>query len=60
MFHNKKIVVVGGGSGIGFGLSGRLLAEGIENVMASGSEDKLQNAKKKLKDAVIMSAIKSR
>lgn len=52
ILDNKRIVIVGGSSGIGLSLSEQLLAEGSEVVIASRSLDKLLTAKKKLNDEV--------
>ena len=52
MLDNKRIVIIGGSSGIGLSLSEHLLAEGSEVVIASRSPEKLLAAKKKLNDEV--------
>jgi len=52
MLDNKRIVIIGGSSGIGLSLSEHLLAEGSDIVIASRSPEKLLAAKKKLNDEV--------
>ena len=44
----KKIIVVGGSSGIGFGVAAAALSEGAEVVIAGRSADKLKTAEKRL------------
>ncbi|RAZ87024.1 short chain dehydrogenase [Mesorhizobium hawassense] len=48
----KKIVVVGGSSGIGFGVAAAALENGSEVVIVGRSEDKLKAAEKRLGGAV--------
>lgn len=48
MLNGKKVVVIGGSSGIGLETAKLALAEGADVVIASRSEEKLQEAKKKL------------
>ncbi|MFF2176138.1 SDR family oxidoreductase [Lysinibacillus sp. NPDC058147] len=48
MLKDKKIVIIGGSSGIGLELAKQLIAQGAEVIIASRSEDKLQNAKEQL------------
>lgn len=52
MLDNKRIVIVGGSSGIGLSLSEHLLVEGSEVIIASRTPEKLLAAKKKLNDEV--------
>ena len=44
----KKIVVVGGSSGIGFGVAAAALEHGADVVIVGRSEDKLRAAEKRL------------
>jgi len=48
MLKDKKIVIIGGSSGIGLESAKQLIAEGAEVIIASRSEDKLRNAKEQL------------
>ncbi|MFJ7914139.1 MULTISPECIES: SDR family oxidoreductase [unclassified Lysinibacillus] len=48
MFKDKKVVIIGGSSGIGLETAKQLIAEGEEVIIASRSEDKLRNAKEQL------------
>ncbi|MCR8995498.1 SDR family oxidoreductase [Brevibacillus laterosporus] len=48
MLKGKKVVVIGGSSGIGLETAKLALAEGADVVIASRSEEKLQKAKTKL------------
>lgn len=48
MLKDKKIVIIGGSSGIGLESAKQLIAQGAEVIIASRSEDKLQNAKEQL------------
>jgi NAD(P)-dependent dehydrogenase (short-subunit alcohol dehydrogenase family) len=50
MLKDKKVVIIGGSSGIGFESAKQVIAQGAEVIIASRSEDKLQNAKEKLGD----------
>ncbi|MFE4132011.1 SDR family oxidoreductase [Peribacillus sp. YIM B13482] len=50
MLKGKKVVIIGGSSGIGFESAKQVIAQGAEVIIASRSEDKLQNAKEKLGD----------
>ncbi|MFE3976762.1 MULTISPECIES: SDR family oxidoreductase [unclassified Peribacillus] len=50
MLKGKKVVIIGGSSGIGFESTKQVIAQGAEVIIASRSEDKLQNAKEKLGD----------
>ncbi|MDW7616579.1 SDR family oxidoreductase [Peribacillus simplex] len=50
MLKDKKVVIIGGSSGIGFESAKQVIAKGAEVIIASRSEDKLQNAKEKLGD----------
>jgi len=50
VLKNKKIVVVGGSSGIGLNLSGHLIDRGAEVTLGSRSPEKLAEAKKILSD----------
>lgn len=52
MLNNKKIIIVGGSSGIGLKVSECLLAEGSKVIIGSRSRDKLLAAKKKLNNQV--------
>jgi NAD(P)-dependent dehydrogenase (short-subunit alcohol dehydrogenase family) len=45
---NSKVLVIGGSSGIGFGVAKAALAEGTTVVIASSSEDKVQAAAARL------------
>ncbi|NEW05075.1 SDR family oxidoreductase [Paenibacillus sp. SYP-B3998] len=48
MLHNKKVVIIGGSSGIGFATAQQALAQGAEVIIASRSEEKLRKAKEEL------------
>ncbi|HDX9590977.1 TPA: SDR family oxidoreductase [Bacillus pseudomycoides] len=48
MLHNKKIVIIGGSSGIGLETARLALMHGSEVIIASRSEEKLQRAKDQL------------
>ncbi|WP_286925387.1 MULTISPECIES: SDR family oxidoreductase [Lysinibacillus] len=48
MLKDKKVVIIGGSSGIGLESAKQLIAQGAEVIIASRSEDKLQNAKEQL------------
>ncbi|WP_445489806.1 SDR family oxidoreductase [Niallia sp. 03133] len=48
MLKGKKIVIIGGSSGIGFETAKQILAQEAEVIIASRSEDKLQKAKEQL------------
>ncbi|MGE1165724.1 SDR family oxidoreductase [Peribacillus simplex] len=50
MLKGKKVVIIGGSSGVGFESAKQVIAQGAEVIIASRSEDKLQNAKEKLGD----------
>ena len=47
-FQNKKIVVVGGSSGIGYATAAMVKAEGAEVVIASRPGERLETAAKQL------------
>ncbi|MDX8527400.1 SDR family oxidoreductase [Mesorhizobium sp. MSK_1335] len=49
--RNKKIIVVGGSSGIGFGVAAAALENGAQVVIAGRSDEKLQAAQKRLAGA---------
>ncbi len=51
-FKNKKIIVIGGSSGIGFAIAKAVLEEGAEVVIVSRNGDKLANAKARLNNSV--------
>lgn len=55
--NGKKIIVVGGSSGIGFGVAAAALESGAEVVIAGRSADKLKAATKRLAGAGRMTAI---
>lgn len=46
----KKVVIIGGSSGIGFGVASALIEEGTSVVIASSSAEKVQNAVARLSD----------
>ena len=48
MFENKKIVIVGGGSGIGFFVAQKAMSAGAQVVIASRSQERLDEAAKRL------------
>jgi len=48
MLYNKKVVFIGGSSGIGLESAKQAIAHGAEVVIASRSENKLQHAKEQL------------
>lgn len=48
MLKDKKVVIIGGSSGIGLESANQLIAQGAEVIIASRSEDKLRNAKEQL------------
>jgi len=48
MLKDKKVVIIGGSSGIGLESAKQLIAQGVEVIIASRSEEKLQNAKEQL------------
>lgn len=48
MFKDKKVVIIGGSSGIGLESAKQLIAQGAEVIIASRSEDKLRIAKEQL------------
>ncbi|AMM92630.1 short-chain dehydrogenase [Peribacillus simplex] len=50
MLKGKKVVIIGGSSGVGFESAKQVIAQGAGVIIASRSEDKLQNAKEKLGD----------
>lgn len=52
MLHNKKIVIIGGSSGIGLETARLALMHGNEVIIASRSEEKLQRAKEQLEGNV--------
>lgn len=52
MLENKKIVIVGGGSGIGFAVAQRAVSAGAQVVIASRSPETLQAAARQLGQAV--------
>lgn len=51
-FKDKKIVIIGGSSGIGFSIAQAAVKEGAKVIMASRSVDKLQKAKQALSNTV--------
>ncbi|MHB1245421.1 MAG: SDR family oxidoreductase [Sulfuriferula sp.] len=57
MLKNKKIVVVGGGSGIGYAVAQKALNAGAQVVIASRSKERLCSAAKALGDAVQMEVV---
>lgn len=52
MLKDKKVVIIGGSSGIGLESAKQLIAHGAEVIIASRSEDKLRNAIEQLGDRV--------
>jgi NAD(P)-dependent dehydrogenase (short-subunit alcohol dehydrogenase family) len=52
MFENKKIVIVGGSSGIGYAVAQKALNAGAQVVIASRSDEKLNAAAKQLGERV--------
>lgn len=52
MFENKKIVIVGGSSGIGYAVAQKALNAGAQVVIASRSREKLNTAAKQLGERV--------
>lgn len=48
MLKGKKVLIIGGSSGIGFESAKQVIAQGAEVIIASRSENKLQNAKEHL------------
>lgn len=52
MLNKKKIIIIGGSSGIGLKLAECLLAEGSKVIIGSRSLDKLSTAKKRLNNEV--------
>lgn len=48
MLKDKKVVIIGGSSGIGLESAKQLIAQGAEVIIASRSEDNLKNAKEQL------------
>ncbi|QGG51740.1 SDR family oxidoreductase [Lysinibacillus pakistanensis] len=48
MLKDKKVVIIGGSSGIGLESAKQLIAQGAEVIIASRSKEKLQNAKEQL------------
>jgi len=48
MLKNKKVVIIGGSSGIGLESAKQLVAQGAEVIIASRSEEKLRIAKEQL------------
>ncbi|WP_371364614.1 3-oxoacyl-[acyl-carrier-protein] reductase FabG [Sporomusa rhizae] len=48
MLQNKKIILIGGSSGIGFETAKQVIDQGAKVIIASRSEEKLQSAKAKL------------
>lgn len=52
LLKDKKILIIGGSSGIGFAVAKAAIEEGAKVIIASRSADKLAKAKKKLNDAV--------
>ncbi|WP_320938768.1 SDR family oxidoreductase [Lysinibacillus capsici] len=50
MLKDKKVVIIGGSSGIGLESAKQLIAHGAEVIIASRSEDKLRNAIEQLGD----------
>lgn len=57
MLKNKKIVVVGGSSGIGYAVAQKALNAGAQVVIASRSKERLCSAAKKLGDVVQMEVV---
>lgn len=52
LLEGKKIIIIGGSSGIGFAVASAAVDAGAKVIIASRSADKLAKAKSKLKDAV--------
>lgn len=50
MLQDKKVVIIGGSSGIGFESAKQAIAEGAEVIIASRSNEKLRNAVEQLGD----------
>ncbi|WP_339262886.1 SDR family oxidoreductase [Lysinibacillus sp. FSL K6-3209] len=48
MLRDKKVVIIGGSSGIGLASAKQLVAQGAEVIIASRSKDKLQKAKEQI------------
>lgn len=57
MLKNKKIVIVGGGSGIGFAVAEQATKAGAEVVIASRSLENLQSAAKQLDSLVLVEQV---
>src|SRR5258708_1432523 len=51
-FKDKKIVIIGGSSGIGFAIAKAAVSEGAKVIIASRLADKLQKAKQALNNVV--------
>ncbi|MCD1257707.1 SDR family oxidoreductase [Paenibacillus athensensis] len=52
MLHNQRVVIIGGSSGIGLETAKQAMERGAEVVIASRSEEKLQQAKEKLQGPI--------
>lgn len=58
--NNKKILIIGGSSGIGFAIAKKAVETGAEVVIASRNESKLLEAKKRLNDQVTIQVMDTR
>ncbi|CAO1639115.1 unnamed protein product [Sympodiomycopsis kandeliae] len=50
LLNSSKVVIIGGSSGIGFGVASALIEEGAEVIIASSNQSKVDDAVKRLSD----------
>ncbi|KAG8792846.1 fusarubin cluster-dehydrogenase [Ceratobasidium sp. 428] len=52
LLHGKKVLIIGGSSGIGFGVAAATIAHGASPVIASSSQSKVDAAVERLKKTI--------
>lgn len=57
ILKNKKILITGGGSGIGFSIAEKCVQEGAEVIITGRNEDKLSQAKSKINNPLLKTLV---